>query len=86
MSCEISGIRISGIESINTSTSLTVCSALTGKAPVSSVSASIVSGPRELATFTLCPAAASLRARVLPMWPVPSIPMLSGEVLFIFLS
>src|SRR3954470_9395606 len=70
-----SGMRLSGTERITTSTSATACSAVTARPPRASTSGSIVSGPRELATFTSWPAALSVRTRVLPMWPVPKMPI-----------
>src|SRR3954452_7514687 len=75
-----SGMRLSGTERITTSTSATACAAVTARPPKASTSASIVSGPRELATFTSWPAALSLRARIFPIWPVPTIPIFMSRI------
>src|SRR5947209_3898259 len=74
-SCATAGRRFRGIERMTTSTSSTASAAETARAPEASTSASIVSGPRELATFTSCPAAPSLSANVFPMWPTPRMPI-----------
>src|SRR5215213_1906664 len=74
-----SGRRFSGIERITTSTSSTAWAVVTARAPDASTSAPIASGPRELATFTSCPAALSLSANVLPMWPTPRMPIFTRE-------
>ena len=70
-----SGRRLSGMERITTSTSATASAAVTARPPKASTSGSIVSGPRELATLTSCPAALSFRTKVFPMWPVPKMPI-----------
>ena len=69
------GMRLSGIELINTLTSTKASAVVTGLAPQESRSAAIVSGPREFATFTLCPASLNLRVKTEPMEPVPRIPI-----------
>src|SRR5689334_2452233 len=48
---------------------------VTGVAPVSCARALRVSGPRELATNTLCPSAVKRRVSEPPMWPAPMMPM-----------
>src|SRR5215207_7316695 len=58
-----------------TSTSFTASATGTAVAPASPARSAIVSGPREFARRTVCPAALSLRARVAPMLPAPRIPI-----------
>jgi hypothetical protein len=50
-------------------------SVVTASAPEDKSSLSIVSGPREFATFTSCPAWLKRTTSVLPMFPVPKIPI-----------
>lgn len=64
----------SGMERMTTSTSRTASAAVTARAPLLSTSGSIVSGPRELATFTSWPMVGRRRARVAPL-PTPSRPI-----------
>ncbi len=52
-----SGIRCRGMDRITTSTSATASAAVTARPPNERTSTSMVFGPRELATFTSCPAA-----------------------------
>src|SRR6218665_292379 len=72
------GRRVRGMERITASTSATASAAETARPPKASTSAPIVSGPRELATFTSCPAALNLWTKVFPMWPTPMMPIFIG--------
>ena len=60
-------MRLRGIERMTTSTSVSATSVVTARAPADRSSGSIVSGPRELATFTSWPASLNLVTSVLPM-------------------
>jgi hypothetical protein len=63
------GIRPNGMDRTMTSLPWTASAAVTACAPNSRASASVVSGPRELATATSCPPALSLRSSVVPIGP-----------------
>src|ERR1700757_2952829 len=52
--------------------------AVTAFAPVSAAKSRSVSGPRELATKTLCPSVVRRRVNVPPIFPAPIIPMFIG--------
>lgn len=64
-----------GMERITRSAPATASCTPTALTPIAPANASRLSGPRELAIRTRCPAVANFRARTEPSWPAPMIPI-----------